>query len=47
MNAAGDVLHEIGQAVLNIYAGDSIHVKYVVVWKQEDGVWKWDIDIWN
>jgi len=21
--------------------------KYVVVWKLDDGSWKWDIDIWN
>ena len=22
-------------------------VKYVVCWRQEDGDWKWDLDIWN
>jgi hypothetical protein len=22
-------------------------VQYVVIWKQEDGRWKWHRDIWN
>lgn len=44
----GDGGYEIGRAVLNFASGaPSLSVKYVVVWKQEDGVWKWHVDIWN
>jgi hypothetical protein len=24
-----------------------MNAKYVVYWRQEDGHWKWHIDIWN
>jgi ketosteroid isomerase-like protein len=24
-----------------------MEVKYVVYWRQEDGRWKWHVDIWN
>jgi len=48
---AGDGLVEIGKAVLTVEpAGQSeeqMQVKYVVFWKQEDGQWKWHVDIWN
>ncbi len=44
----GDGGYEIGRAVLNFTSGaPSLHVKYVVVWKKEDGAWKWHVDIWN
>ncbi|HLK62635.1 MAG TPA: nuclear transport factor 2 family protein [Bryobacteraceae bacterium] len=42
----GDTAVEIGRAMINTQSG-SMAVKYVVVWKQEDGAWKWHIDIWN
>jgi ketosteroid isomerase-like protein len=48
---AGDGAVEIGKATLTIEpAGQSeaqIDVKYVVYWQQEDGLWKWHVDIWN
>lgn len=48
---AGDGAVEIGRAVLSIepqgQAATDIEVKYVVYWKQEDGRWKWHVDIWN
>jgi ketosteroid isomerase-like protein len=48
---AGDSVVEIGQAVLTVAPPDQpsaeLEVKYVVYWKQEDGRWKWDVDIWN
>jgi ketosteroid isomerase-like protein len=44
---AGDVIYEIGRATLITKDGGNAALKYVVVWKQEDGVWKWHIDIWN
>jgi ketosteroid isomerase-like protein len=45
----GDTAVEIGKAALNFGTPGApvMEVKYVVVWKQEDGAWKWDIDIWN
>jgi ketosteroid isomerase-like protein len=42
----GDTAIEVGRAEINTGTG-SIAVKYVVVWKREDGAWKWHVDIWN
>ena len=42
---AGDHIIEIGRAELK--GNSDAEVKYVVVWKREDGGWKYDIDIWN
>ena len=44
---AGDGVIEIGRADLTVANGQVVTVKYVVCWKQEDGAWKWNIDIWN
>jgi ketosteroid isomerase-like protein len=46
VNEAGDGLIEIGRATITTPSGQ-IDAKYVVNWRQEDGRWKWDIDIWN
>ncbi|HLH03922.1 MAG TPA: nuclear transport factor 2 family protein [Bryobacteraceae bacterium] len=45
--ACGDNVVEIGSADLSLANGSTVTVKYVVVWKQEEGVWKWAVDIWN
>jgi ketosteroid isomerase-like protein len=47
VQAQGDVIVEIGRAILSLAAGAIATGKYVVVWKREDGDWKWHIDIWN
>ena len=48
---AGDGVVEIGQATLAIQPegqdASELVVKYVVYWRQEDGKWKWHVDIWN
>jgi ketosteroid isomerase-like protein len=44
---AGDGVIEIGRAELTVADGQVVKVKYVVCWKQEDGGWKWNIDVWN
>ena len=48
---AGDGVVEIGRAVLTVepdgQAAVQIEVKYVVYWQQEQGRWKWHVDIWN
>ncbi len=48
---AGDGAVEIGQATLTVEPANGpageMEVKYVVYWRQEDGRWKWHIDIWN
>jgi ketosteroid isomerase-like protein len=43
----GDSVVEIGKADLTVGGGQVVPVKYVVHWKQEDGLWKWHVDIWN
>ena len=43
---AGDGIVEIGRAELTAAPG-MLAVKYVVHWKQENGDWKWNVDIWN
>jgi ketosteroid isomerase-like protein len=45
--AAGDDVVEIGAATLTVGSGAQIEAKYVVYWRQEDGLWKWHVDIWN
>jgi ketosteroid isomerase-like protein len=48
---AGNDLVEIGSAVLTVeppgQSAAQMEVKYVVHWRQEDGIWKWHVDIWN
>ena len=48
---AGDGVVEIGKADLTFqpdgHEASEMTVKYVVFWKQEDGLWKWHVDIWN
>ena len=44
---AGDGVVEIGSAVLSLNSGATVEAKYVVYWKNEDGRWKWHVDIWN
>ena len=48
---AGDSVVEIGRATLTVeppgQSAAQIEVKYVVYWRQEDGRWKWHVDIWN
>ena len=47
----GDGLVEIGRATLTVepqgQSTTQMEVKYVVYWRQEDGRWKWHVDIWN
>jgi ketosteroid isomerase-like protein len=47
--ALADTGIEIGRATLEFAAPEvpMATVKYVVIWKREDGMWKWHIDIWN
>ena len=49
---AGDGVVEIGAATLTMQpagqeAASELVVKYVVFWKEDDGTWKWHVDIWN
>jgi ketosteroid isomerase-like protein len=49
--AAGEGVVEIGHATLRVeppgQSAAEMEVKYVVFWRQEDGRWKWHVDIWN
>src|SRR5438105_4448633 len=44
---AGDDVVEIGKAILTVGGGAEVEAKYVVYWREEDGRWKWHVDIWN
>ena len=48
---AGDGVIEIGRATLAVeppgQGAAQLEVKYVVYWRQEEGRWKWHVDIWN
>jgi uncharacterized protein (TIGR02246 family) len=48
---AGEDVVEIGKATLIVeppgQSAAQMDVKYVVYWRQEDGRWKWHVDIWN
>jgi len=44
----GDTAWEVGEGTLKTKDGQIIDVaKYIVIWKREQGVWKWHRDIWN
>ncbi|MBV8809489.1 MAG: nuclear transport factor 2 family protein [Acidobacteriaceae bacterium] len=47
----GDGAVEIGRATLRMepkgQSASEMEVKYLVYWRQEDGHWKWHVDIWN
>ncbi len=45
--AAGDGVVEIGAALLTLGGDTHVPAKYVVHWQEDEGTWKWDIDIWN
>jgi len=43
----GDGAYEVGRATLTLGGGQQAAAKYVVIWRQEDGRWRWHVDIWN
>jgi ketosteroid isomerase-like protein len=43
-----DRAQEVGRAELTVAGRDApVAIKYVVLWKREDGSWRLDVDIWN
>ena len=48
LDVLGDRAQEVGRAELTLAAHDApLELKYVVLWKREEGTWKMDVDIWN
>jgi ketosteroid isomerase-like protein len=47
LDVHGEHAHEIGRATLTVGGDQQVVAKYVVIWKREDGEWRWDVDIWN
>jgi uncharacterized protein (TIGR02246 family) len=43
----GEMASQIGRAAITLEGGQQVRGKYVVLWKQEGGAWKWHVDIWN
>lgn len=46
LRVAGEFIHQIGRALLTVQ-NQPVPAKYAVLWKQEDGQWKWHVDVWN
>ena len=48
LDDCGDTVIEVGKYTLQVAGGQTVDEgKYLVVWKQEGGQWKWHRDIWN
>lgn len=48
LEPCGEMAYEVGKASLVAADGSLIDTaKFIVVWKQENGQWKWHRDIWN
>lgn len=47
LEMTGDTAVEIGEAELHLGENGTASAKYIVHWKQKDGQWLWDKDIWN
>lgn len=46
--AIGDTGWEVGKFTLKAQDGSILDTgKYIVIWKHENGEWKWHRDIWN
>lgn len=48
LEVLGDSAVEVGQYILKVADGTTVdNGKFIVMWKKEDGEWKWHRDIWN
>jgi ketosteroid isomerase-like protein len=48
LQPCGECAYEVGTATLMGEGGTMLDkAKFIVVWQQEDGEWKWHRDIWN
>jgi ketosteroid isomerase-like protein len=47
LHPLGDGAYEVGRGTLTLGGGQQVVAKYVVIWRQEDGRWRWHVDIWN
>lgn len=47
LQPTGDGAAEIGEATLTLAGGAEAVAKYVVLWRHEEGRWRWHVDIWN
>ena len=46
LKSAGEFVYQIGRADL-VLGGQRVQGKYTMLWRQEDGRWKWHVDCWN
>ncbi len=48
LQPCGELAYEVGKATLMGEGGTVLDTgKFIVVWQQEGGEWKWHRDIWN
>jgi ketosteroid isomerase-like protein len=43
----GEGAYEVGRGILTVGGGRQVVAKYVVIWREEEGRWRWHVDIWN
>ena len=47
LRMAGPYVHQLGAVALKFASGAEASGKYAVLWREEDGQLKWDVDTWN
>ncbi len=47
LRQAGPYVHQLGAFTLTFADGTQAAGKYAVLWKEEDGEMRWDVDTWN
>jgi ketosteroid isomerase-like protein len=47
LRQAGRYIHQLGAFTLTFADGAQATGKYAVLWREEDGQLKWDVDTWN
>jgi ketosteroid isomerase-like protein len=47
MEMLGDHVLEVGEGVITTAEDRVADIKYVIIWAEEDGYWKWYVDMWN
>lgn len=47
MEMLGEHVLEVGEGLITTDEDGIAGIKYVILWVEEDGYWKWYLDMWN